>query len=554
MTNSAHNRLQDADSYEIYEFKGTPNTKVPGYFVVSTAALNVEDEKSHYTTNFPTVVNKNFFHLHNQQSSNSQEEMIDKIVKFLKDSPEPEIVINIHGYSATPSDAEIGCKYIYDYINQNINQSQKYLFIGYRWPAENPVKKDDSGTFKDKLASALLSLPILPATILGVGLAVTILSSIFLRFLYFLSPTLINIATSLLILSGLFSSIIFTLILLRISNYFRDVYRASNYGVHDLVELLRTLDLHLQSSGNNHIKLSFISHSLGSFLITNVIRILSDVFNPASINKTPDAKIGNAFCLGRLVLVAPDIPVETILPGRGNFLRSCLRRCEEAYIFSNEADLALRFTSTAANYFSFPARTRTSGYRLGNITVRHFRDKHDKVGYPPQYGIVNCDNSDYTQGHKIDNPYKYLEIRSSNREHRKLTEIRDFVSNEQQPADLFTYFDCTDYKDDINNNVGLLSQALQKPAINFRDYLSLSLAFIRRNANPNDPNGIDTHNGYFQSQFVQQAIYKLAFLGFDQYLQSLSITGTKEEQIQAFSQQCKHKQLQVVLAPGLCEE
>ena len=140
------------------------------------------------------------------------------------------------------------------------------------------------------------------------------------------------------------------------------------------------------------MKLSFLRHSLGCFVLTNVIRILSYVFDVQSINKTPDSNIANVFCLGRMVLVAPDIPVETILPGRANFLRSCLLRCSEDYIFSNEADLAFRFTSTAANYFSFPAKTRISGYRLGNVTVRHFNDKDDRVGEVPKYGVINVNS------------------------------------------------------------------------------------------------------------------------------------------------------------------
>ncbi|MCA1990517.1 MAG: hypothetical protein LDL41_00495 [Coleofasciculus sp. S288] len=117
-------------------------------------------------------------------------------------------------------------------------------------------------------------------------------------------------------------SIILALILLRLSTYFRDNYRATNYGVPDLVELIRQLDLAVvqmrQSKGRPtnepRIKLSFIGHSMGCFVVTNTIRILSDVFDPPSINKTPTAEIGNVFCLERLILVAPDIPVETVIP------------------------------------------------------------------------------------------------------------------------------------------------------------------------------------------------------------------------------------------------
>ncbi|MHC5733162.1 MAG: alpha/beta hydrolase, partial [Nostoc sp.] len=75
-----------------------------------------------------------------------------------------------------------------------------------------------------------------------------------------------------------------TLIILRISTYFRDTYRAVNYGVIDLVEFIRQLDARVKLSHNKRIKLSFISHSMGCFVVTDVIRILSDVFDVESIN------------------------------------------------------------------------------------------------------------------------------------------------------------------------------------------------------------------------------------------------------------------------------
>jgi hypothetical protein len=51
-------------------------------------------------------------------------------------------------------------------------------------------------------------------------------------------------------------------------------------------------------------------------------------------NKNPSGDISNVFSLGRLVLVASDIPAETIISGRANFLQSSLRRFDEAYLFS----------------------------------------------------------------------------------------------------------------------------------------------------------------------------------------------------------------------------
>ncbi|MEH1926225.1 alpha/beta hydrolase [Nostoc sp.] len=553
MTNSPDKKnLADNQPYKIYEFKKNNQEKISGYLVVSTAKLNVETEESN--NYLSKVINQNFFNINDGQAEPSAQEMLEKIAESLQSSPEPEIIINIHGYSSTPSDTETGCKKIYEYVNTHIQQPNKYIFIGYRWPSENPIKTDESGSFGQKLMNALYSLPTLLAINLVVGLTISIWSTIVLLFLNILSNSAVHFFTVLLILSGIVSSIILTLIILRISTYFRDTYRAVNYGVTDLVELIRQLDVTVKLPPNKRIKLSFISHSMGCFVVTDVIRILSDVFDVKSINKEPNSDIGNVFRLGRLVLVAPDIPVETILPGRANFLRSSLRRCEEAYIFCNEGDLALRITSTAANYFSFPARTRISGYRLGNITVKHFNNKNDKVGQTPRYGVVNFQKQDYEKDYTLDKPYNYLEIRSSSSEHRRLEEITEISENEVQPADLFTYFDCTDYKDDRNLQIGVVSAALQQPAINFGNYILLTLAFIRKSINNRDPQGVDTHTGYFQGGFSQKAIYELAFLGFQGFLKSLSIQGDEEAQIRAFSQKCQEKQIQVILAPQIYQQ
>ncbi|MEH2372871.1 alpha/beta hydrolase [Nostoc sp.] len=553
MTNSPDKKnLADNQPYKIYEFNKNNQETISGYLVVSTAKLNVETEESN--NYLSKVINQNFFNINDGQAEPSAQKMIEKIAESLQSSPEPEIIINIHGYSSTPSDTEIGCKKIYDYVNTHIQQPNKYIFVGYRWPSENPIKTDESGSFGQKLMNALYSLPTLLAINLVVGLTISIWSTIVLLFLNILSNSAVHFFTVLLILSGIVSSIILTLIILRISTYFRDTYRAVNYGVIDLVEFIRQLDARVKLSHNKRIKLSFISHSMGCFVVTDIIRILSDVFDVESINKEPNSDIGNVFSLGRLVLVAPDVPVETILPGRANFLRSSLRRCEEAYIFCNEGDLALRITSTAANYFSFPARTRISGYRLGNITVKHFNNKNDTVGQTPRYGVVNFQKQDYEKDYTLDKPYNYLEIRSSSSEHRKLEEITEISEKEVQPADLFTYFDCTDYKDDRSVQIGIVSSALQQPAINFGNYILLTLAFIRKSINNRDPQGVDTHTGYFQGGFSQKAIYELAFLGFQGFLKSLSIEGDEEAQIRAFSQKCQEKQIQVILAPQIYQQ
>ena len=110
---------------------------------------------------------------------------------------------------------------------------------------------------------------------------------------------------------------------------------------------------------------------MGGLVITNVVRILSDVFDRRSISQNPTAEIGHTLRLGRLILASPDIPVLAVVSNRANGLASSLRRFDEAYLFSNEGDLALRIASTAANYISFPSTHHYHGHRLGSIALRN---------------------------------------------------------------------------------------------------------------------------------------------------------------------------------------
>ena len=442
--------------------------------------------------------------------------------------------------------------------------------------------------------------------------------------------------------------------LLRLSNYFRDRYRATHYGVQDLVAFIRVLDSCLYSKYQlmairavyqpledkksqkiiaildrleqpdkrvglsqkvsqtkqelldelfalgdrdrdsevaayikerlHRVKLNFIGHSMGCFIATNTIRILSDVFDNLAVREMPNAEIGRGFALGRLVLVAPDIPVESISGNVTNYLAASLRRCEEAYVFSNEADVVLRFASTAANFLSFPARERFGGYRLGNVTINSFDDEGKK-----EYGIVNLERD-----LKLD---RVLELRASEAEIRPILDC----DRNNEVANKFTYFDCTDYidlklppqEDDYSkrqkiarNNPkvsSILSFALRKRALSFallNDYFWLGVAqfapawLIRilsilylpyliyypiisllyklidkpmaAKIKPFDknfmPRQFNTHGDYFKGEFVHHTICQLAFLGFDKHATSYESIDREyqSKQIQVFINQC-HK-------------
>lgn len=359
----------------------------PAYFVASTAPINVEDQQ-------------------NTDISDPQE-LIDEISQYLNQHKgDAEILIVIHGYNTSKTGVKKWFESIYHHLATHYSKSRSkgLLLIGYRWPSEKIIpdssEAEEAGSsFRNKRQSAKRALPVILGkvsrwgTIGFIGGMVGLVVSIVVVALQASNSVIFLIIFLILtILSLVALAPIVTILILRLVAYFRDAYRATNFGVADLVELIRQIDNTLLniSSGetrstkehswnNKRIKLSFIGHSMGGFVVTNTVRILSDVFDSNSVGsvdaahpeKNPSRSIGHVFSLGRLVLVSPDIPSETIISGRANFLQSSLRRFEEAYLFSNEGDMALRLASTAANYFSYPSSTQAGGYRLGNVTVRN---------------------------------------------------------------------------------------------------------------------------------------------------------------------------------------
>lgn len=563
------------------------------YFVGSTAPNNVED---------------------NVVSTSDPKDSIEAIANFLKTQDNPEILIAIHGYNTALGEFASegnectqgkGVKGWYQDIRnhiaeQGINEKSGLVLIGYRWPSEQ-IKGRGNDTLAKKLQYASQSLPM--ALKLLAFLAIAVLGGLSVVSSATDLPGSVSfgvVGVILLILATVVISIVFTLFLLRIVGYFRDAYRANNFGVPDLVEFIRQLDQAvLKAWGSeeicevHRIKMSFIGHSMGAFVVTNTVRILSDVFDSESIgnldstnqSKQPSPKIGHAFTLGRLVLVSPDIPAETIISGRANFLSSSLRRFEEAYLFSNEGDMALKLASTAANYSSYPSRTREGGYRLGNVVVRSPLPSPKKS--PPQYGIVNVAFQDDAlldrEREETQKPLflEYLYILPStslmDRQYTLLNPGKNMpkdcgptVLSElgQNPiAELFTVFDCTDYQETeptseaaAPRKVGILSHALGKHSLNFWDYVMLSFDFFTGK--------IDTHGGYFycgepvdpsgkqkqgakpEARFSKYLIYGLASFGFQSLLLK-DQTATQEERklaLQNLSNQCKEHGIQVLLS------
>lgn len=531
---------------------GTPEHKqasIPGYFVMSSAPPNIETANE-------------------MQESELQDAArgVQEIARSLYDTytqnngPAPELMIAVHGYNSGRSSVRDWYKNIFQYINQYdqaIPRQGNQVFIGYRWPSENIEFR--------RLGEACKALPPLPRDLMFIGFGGALVLLI-LEFMAWAKTLAGMVLTAVLLLLLGLSTIVATLVILRMVVYFRDRYRAQNFGVLDLVELLRQIDRELVNlkaadiqrqnpeeqspleeaakfwkQTQRKVKLSFLGHSMGGFVVTNVVRILSDVFDTRSISNKPPADIGSVFRLERLILTSPDIPILAIVSSRANFLSSSLRRFAESYLFSNEGDLALRVASATANYFTFPSSTEAMGYRLGNVSLK------TTYNDPKDYGIVNLTALDehFFPGSSLAdaiarNPYKVMEHlfltyswgkKGGYNTLAQLSQDRPQTGQPQaankQPAqitiaDFFTYFDCTDYKDVTfsvkeqrmgEESKGLLTRANRRKALNGWDYLLLSVDGLLGKR--------DVHGGYFQGKFTQEMIYRIAFLGFTGYLKTL---------------------------------
>lgn len=451
--------------------------KVPSFFVESTAPLNFDDKQ----TLLPTP-------------SYTKPSSIDDIVDALARSPRPKLLISVHGYN-TPRQSALqtfGKSFLAVNEDAAILDSGA-VCIGYRWPSEA------AGTpWRSAFTAA-------PWFLIGV-LLFAILASVFVSY-YFAALAVVPI----------------TLFMLRYIVYFRDGYRATNYGVPDLVDLIRQIDEKLDGKlGGKRADLSFIGHSMGGFVVTNAVRILSDVFSPAALaamagavepgsrdertQREARSKIGKSFLLRRLVLVSPDIPGEALLSGRGNALESSLIRFQEAHLFSNEGDEILRNISTTANFFSLPTKNRRFGYRLGN------------VGVLAGWGVTE----DLTLG----------KLRLGVRTLYQLFAELDVTQSKDSFAEQLAYFDCTDSLDEQGNGVVTDVTKGSSRHLSWLGHLRLLWAHWTGK--------VDTHSGYFHKpSLVRKLIYRLAAIGY----------GDSERAFggpTAFSQLCQDAQIKVL--------
>jgi hypothetical protein len=501
-----------------------------------------------------------------QDTSVGINEILNFIVHHLSQDPSAsiELVVQVHGYntgfkefsaSAKGASAELAR------IQGEFPRSNKVtVFLCYHWPSENIL--EGSGGLLTRFFDAWRLLPgwlMLGGIVLGaLTLAVHSLLSWKGSELLALVSTLpqltpiVNLVLALpsllLIVTVILLTIAVIFIGLRLVGYFQDVYRATNYGVLDLVQFFRAFQalakdrpelapLFSSEQGCPRIDISFIAHSMGAFVTTNVVRILSDVFHrgdKALIIDTIDGKqsaaqrdhcIGECFELNRLVLVSPDIPVNAILDNRSNFLASSLSRFKESYLFSNEGDMVLLLLSTVANYFSFPSTVEQMGYKLGNIGIKEdpssyeyymssftyiqdLKDVNDK-GNVLDSLVIGIDHRSLVNigdalNQEIDQENRQIEQKNRQlppHQHQRLKQRVE--SKNPLIAQRITYFDCTDY---LRQRIRGKSGWNLKP-LGLYDYAKL-IPFIGA-----------THGAYFsdKNHASREAIYTIASQGFDQF-------------------------------------
>jgi hypothetical protein len=509
----------------------------PTYFIESTAPDNVDD-----TGRMPDLPPEYRKYLKKIEA----DEAVEEIAKTLAGSQNPNLVVMVHGFN-NPEPAVLkmylGAAMAIE-RDKVVKDREGLVCVGYRWPSER-MGQPWQGTWD--------ALPTLPTWLLNAGAVLAVVPFLLLYLGVLRQPIGDHLVTMLgLTLAGL----VLTTALLRAIVYFRDTYRATNFGVPDLVHIIRVIDgkvgeLRGSKDYTNDIQLSFIGHSMGGFVVTNTIRVLSDVFEdgPTRINAYGAAadpslasrEIGHVFRLKRFVLASPDIPAETLVTNRSNFLASALTRFDEAYLFSNEGDEVLRQISTLANYFMFPTKSRNHGFRLGNVEI-----------LSREFGLLDIPQTEILKRLRIG----HLTLQELYDALVRATEQRQGMAPLAMPEpqvllpERFTYFDCTDYTDEWTDPSGKEQPA--RPLLTFakwykrndedaripwHSHLRLLLTYLLTQRP-------SVHGGYFEGLLSQQLIYRLACLG---YADTITAYGGKA----ALGAACKEKRIRLLVSPEL---
>ena len=208
--------------FTAYEAVGV---KIPIYFIESTAPNNVDDTDQISTDPLP----------HLQLIPNS-DDAVRQIAADLAKGKHPNLVVMVHGFNNPKPDVLKTYTAAAIAVNrdQAIRSREGLVCLGYRWPSEK-MGQPWHGTWD--------AMPTLPTWILYLGAILSIVPFVFFYFapdshwafdvLRFLRNI---IADHLATMIGLtLAGLVLTAALLRVIVYFRDNYRASNYGIPDLI-------------------------------------------------------------------------------------------------------------------------------------------------------------------------------------------------------------------------------------------------------------------------------------------------------------------------------
>ena len=200
-----------ADFFRAYKAQAT---HVPTFFIESTAPNNVDDEIPSNASPVPPEL-----------IQVDADAAIGEIAEALSTGADPNLVVMVHGFNNTRDrvldmyrDAAVAIQQ-----DAEIQAHRSGLVcIGYRWPSERMLQP-----WKDFWRA----LPRLPAGLFAVGLAMLIVAWI----LYAERGEWVAWLAHVLALTGIaLAGLIAVAFLLRVIVYFRDQYRATNYGIPDL--------------------------------------------------------------------------------------------------------------------------------------------------------------------------------------------------------------------------------------------------------------------------------------------------------------------------------
>jgi hypothetical protein len=209
--------------------------RVPTFFIENTAPNNVDGEVPSNASKPPPDL-----------TEIDPDLAIEKIAQTLASGQKPNLVVMVHGYN-NPRDVVLrmyrNAAIAIDKDQEICRHPAGLVCVGYRWPSEK-LAAPVFGSFR--------ALPTLPIWIylLGAALVLFPLAWFYLSSdpspHWLFSPLRygwnLTWAHFIALLGWAIAGLVLTAILLRIVVYFRDQYRAANYGVPDLVQVIRVIE------------------------------------------------------------------------------------------------------------------------------------------------------------------------------------------------------------------------------------------------------------------------------------------------------------------------